>query len=171
MQKSTSHINQHRRMHAAARMMTNMVLLIKKSWQLDVWPLFIWIHEVVCSSSMDPEPGFRGVHHQVAALLLWHGPGRWCGTASPHITSSWSRPEGGNSAGQPWLVLPAKPGINSHQLPQGEERLTELRSHVAGLNICHVCGWLAWYGITTQESLPLKFVFVHKWKVFGSNGQ
>ncbi len=39
----------------------------------------------------------------------------------PQITSSWIWPEGEDSAGQTWLVLSAKPGINSHQLCQGEE--------------------------------------------------
>lgn len=74
----------------------------------------------------------------------------------PQITSSWIWPEGEDSAGQTWLALSAKPGINSHQLPQGGERLTGR----AGLNICHVCGLLAWCGLGTWERVTLKIFCV-----------
>lgn len=106
---------------------------LKKSWQSDVRPFFIWIHEGVCSSSMDPESGFKGVHHQVAALLWWHGPRRWCGPASPT-----SLPPGAGLRGE---TLPDRPDWFWNKFTPAASReggLSELRPYVRGLNICHV---------------------------------
>lgn len=42
----------------------------------------------------------------------------------------------------------------------GGERLTGR----AGLNICHVCGWLVWCGLGTWEGWPKNFFLFVKWK-------
>ncbi len=95
--------------------------VLKRQWHLDVWPFFHLDSWGCLQFKHGPRARLQRCPSPSGSLITvtWTWEVMW--DSVPQITSSWIWPEGEDSAGQTWLVLSAKPGINSHQLCQGEE--------------------------------------------------
>jgi len=95
--------------------------VLKRQWHLDVWPFFHLDSWGCLQFKHGPRARLQRCPSPSGSLITvtWTWEVMW--DSVPQITSSWIWPEGEETAGQTWLVLSAKPGINSHQLSQGEE--------------------------------------------------